>query len=266
LNREDPKLKLLAVLLVLWSTGETLAEEHADAAAQANNPLANMIAFNLQDYYVGKLTESDKAANQFWLRYAQPFSLGETGWLMRASLPINSFPTPPDGNTTTGVGDLNVFAALLIEAGNPAVSFGVGPQLTMPTATTSELGSGKWSGGIANVLFNASSPRFQYGYLLTWQASFAGNSDRNTVNTAAFQPFTFYQLGGGTYLRAAPIWVYNIESHGYSVPLGVGIGHVIKKEKVVFNLFLEPQFSVLDKIPGQPSWQIFFGFNMQFLK
>lgn len=116
------------------------------------------------------------------------------------------------------------------------------------------------------MLFDASSAKFQYGYLLTWQASFAGDSDRAEVNVAALQPFAFYQLGHGTYLRAAPIWVYNLENDDYSVPLGVGIGQVIKRSKVVYNVFLESQFSVADDSPNQPEWQIFLGFNMQFLK
>ncbi|MCP5458329.1 MAG: hypothetical protein H6971_01700 [Gammaproteobacteria bacterium] len=235
------------------------------AAAQANNPLANMTAFNIQDYYIGELTDSDKSANQFWLRFAKPLSIAKTNWIFRASLPINTFPTVPDGDKDTGLGDFNIFAAYLIDTGNPAVSFGIGPQITAPTASNDDLGSGKWSAGLANVLFNASSPKFQYGYLLTWQASFAGEDDRADVNTAAFQPFVFYQLGGGTYLRAAPIWVYNFENDDYSVPLGIGIGQVIKKDKTVYNVFIEPQFSVADEGPGQPDWQIFFGFNMQFL-
>jgi hypothetical protein len=33
-------------------------------AAQANNPLANMTAFNMQNYYIGDVSESDKDANQ----------------------------------------------------------------------------------------------------------------------------------------------------------------------------------------------------------
>ena len=240
--------------------------EEASASAQANNPLANMTAFNLQNYYIGELTESDDEANQFWARYAQPFSLGKTNWLMRASLPLNTYPTPPDGNHETGLGDLNVFASYLFETGNPAVSFGIGPQITVPTATKDELGSEKWSAGFANVLFNATSPKFQYGYLLTWQGSFAGADDRSDVNTGAFQPFAFYQLGKGLYLRSAPIWVYNFENDDYSMPLGLGIGQVIKREKTVFNVFIEPQISVLDSGPGFPEWQIFVGFNMQFLK
>ena len=256
----------LLILSIALLSKPVYAEQTTEvsSAAQANNPLANMTAFNIQNYYIGELTESDDDANQFWLRFAQPFALGKTNWLMRASLPVNSFPTPPDGGTETGLGDLNIFAAYLFDTGNPAVSFGIGPQLTMPTATKDQLGSEKWSAGFANVLFNAESSKFQYGYLLTWQASFAGDDDRSDVNVVALQPFAFYQLGKGFYLRSAPIWVYNFESDGYSIPLGLGIGKVIKRKKTVFNMFIEPQISVADRGPGFPEWQIFAGFNMQF--
>jgi hypothetical protein len=240
------------------------AQEEDNSAAQANNPLANMTAFNLQNYYMGDLSGTDETANQFWLRFAKPISIGDTSWLMRASLPINTFPTLPNGDKKTGLGDLNIFAAYLIDTGNPAVSFGFGPQITMPTATNDALGSDKWSAGFANVLFNASSAKFQYGYLLTWQASFAGDDDRSDVNMGAFQPFAFYQLGQGTYLRAAPIWQYNFENDDYNVPLGIGIGQVIKKDKTVYNIFIEPQFSVAHEGDGQALWQVFVGFNMQF--
>jgi len=249
--------------ILLWIMGVHSAS--ADDAAQANNPLANMTAFNVQNYYIGELTESDKDANQFWLRYAKPFSIGDSSWLLRASLPFNSFPTPPAGSTEHGLGDFNVFAAYLIDTGNPAISFGIGPQLTAPTATDDALGSEKWSAGFANVLFNASSNKFQYGYLVTWQHSFAGEDDRADVNVGALQPFAMYQLGGGTYLRSAPIWVYNFENDNYAVPLGLGIGQVFRKGKIVYNLFVEPQFSVADDGPGQPEWQIYFALNMQFL-
>lgn len=259
-----PTRSVLAAAALLLATSAVSAAPD-DSAAQANNPLANMTAFNIQDYYIGDLTESSKDANQGWLRFAKPFSVSDTKWLMRASLPINSFPTGSNGNTETGIGDFNVFAAYLLDTGNPAVSFGFGPQLTAPTASKDELGSEKWSAGFANVLFNAESAVFQYGYLLTWQHSFAGEGDRADVNTGAFQPFLFYQLGGGTYLRAAPIWAYNFENDDYSVPLGLGIGQVIKSDKTVYNVFVEPQYSVADEGAGQPQWQIFLGFNMQFL-
>jgi hypothetical protein len=78
----------------------------------------------------------------------------------------------------------------------------------------------------------------------------------------ALQPFAFYQLGGGTYLRATPIRVYNFENDDYSVPIRMGIGQVIRQGKAVYNVFLEPQFSVADDGPGQPEWQIYFRLNM----
>lgn len=261
------KMNLPALFLALGTAlGAVAVASEAELAAQANNPLANIKAFNLHNYYIGNLTEVDESANQFWVRYAQPFSVGESNWLMRASLTVNSYPTPPDGDKETGIGDFNIFAAYLFDTGNPAVSFGLGPLLAAPTASKDALGSEKWSLGFANVLFNAENERFQYGYLLTWQHSFAGNDDRATVNMAAFQPFAMLQLGGGLYLRSTGIWVYNLENDDYSIPLGIGVGKVFKQDKTVYNLFLEPQFSVADRGPGQPEWQVFVGLNMQFLQ
>jgi hypothetical protein len=256
----------LALLFAAWAfAASTHLEAGDNAAAQANNPLADMTAFNIQNYYIGRLTKSDRDANQFWLRYAQPFSLGGD-WLMRASLPLTTLPVAGDGGDATGIGDLNVFAAYLFDTGDPAVSFGFGPQITAPTAGDDRLGTEKWSAGFANVLFNARSERFQYGYLLTWQASFAGNEARDDVNLGALQPFLFYQLGNGLYLRSAPIWAYNFDNDAYSIPVGLGLGKVIARGKTVFNLFIEPQAAIASRGPGQPDWQIFAGFNMQFLQ
>lgn len=254
----------LTVLATFTLAVPATAQDQAGAAAQANNPLANMTAFSLQDYYIGELTGSEESANQFWMRFAKPLSISKTSWLLRASLPVNSYPVSLDGDKETGLGDLNVFAAYLIDVGDPAISFGIGPQITAPTASKDALGTDKWSAGLANVFFNAKSAKFQWGYLLTWQASFAGDDDRQDVNVAALQPFTFFQLGGGNYLRAAPVWVYNLENDDYGIPLGVGFGKVFKRGTTVFNAYVEPQFSVADEGAGQPSWQVLVGLNMQF--
>jgi hypothetical protein len=251
----------LCCITAAASAGETAG---ASDVAQANNPLANFTAFNLHDYYIGELTSPDKDANQFWVRFARPFSLGDTHWLMRASLPINTSPVPPTMNHETGIGDLNVFAAYLMDIGIPTISFGVGPQITAPTATKDALGSEKWSAGLVNTLFNFGSPTVQYGYLLSWQASFAGSSSRDEVNFGALQPFLFYQLGKGAYLRSTAVMSYNFENSAYSVPIGLGIGQVIPRGKVIFNAFIEPQVSIADKGAGWPKWQIFVGLNSQF--
>lgn len=234
-----------------------------DTAADANNPLARMQALNLQNYYVGNLTEVDRSANAFFLRYARPVSLGQTDWLMRATLPVTSNPTFPDGRET-GLGDFSVFATMLIDTGNPAVSFGLGPMLVAPTANDEALGQGKWQLGLANVLFNGTSKRVQWGYLLTWQTDVAGDDDRADVSLGVFQPFGMLQLGQGWYARSTGAWTYDFETDNYAIPLGMGIGRVIPTESIVYNAYVEPQYSVATHGPGQPEWQVLFGLNLQF--
>ncbi len=225
---------VLLVVALLCLTGAASAQEESagNDAAQANNPLASFTAFNLHNYYIGELTDPDEDANQFWMRFAKPFSIDQTDWILRASLPINTYPVPPELDHETGLGDFNAQTFYMIDMGSPGVSFGVGPQLTMPTATNDALGSEKWSAGLVNVLFNANSKVFQYGYLLAWQGSFAGADDRASVNLGSFQPFAFYQLGGGTYLRSSAVMSYNLQNDTYTVPVGLGIGKVISLQKV----------------------------------
>jgi hypothetical protein len=261
MNIRDRNLMMVMLFGALLNNSTTSADE----SAQANNPLANMTALNFQHYFIGDLTGlDDETANQFWVRFAKPFTVKDSSWLLRVSAPFNSFPTGPGGSTKTGLGDINAFAAYLIDTGNPAVSFGIGPLIGAPTASSDSLGSEKWTAGFANVLFNATSAKFQYGYLLTYQTDFAGDNDRADVSVGAFQPFAFYQLGNGLYLRSAPLWVYNFENDNYSVPLGLGIGKVVKSGKTVYNFFVEPQFSIADDGPGQPDWQVYMALNMQF--
>ena len=241
----------------------------ANAAAQANNPLANMKAFNMHNYYAGDLTGlNNSSMNQLWMRYAQPIKIGKGDWLIRASLPITSikYDVPLAGSVSeTGLGDFNIFAAYLFKMKNPALSFGVGPLSTMPTATKNSLGWEKWTLGFANVLFDGRKKEYQWGYLLTWQMDIAGDSNRDDVNMASFQPFFMYQLGKGNYLRTASNWIFNLEADTYTIPVGLGCGKVIKKGNTVYNIFVEPQYSVFDEGDGWPEWQIFMGLNLQFL-
>ncbi len=182
------------------------------------------------------------------------------GRINACSLPA-VIPVPLGPTTAVIVRDRG---GVLIDTGNPALSVGIGPQITAPTASKDALGSEQWSAGLVHTLFNASSPKIQYGYLLSWQASFTGADDRNDVNLGAFQPFVFYQLGGGTYLRSTAVMAYDFEHSSYSVPIGLGIGQVVPREKVVFNVFIEPQVSVADDGAGWPKWQVFVGLNTQF--
>lgn len=236
----------------------------SSAAAQANNPLANTKSLNLQDQFYGDLSGVNENANTLYLRAAVPFEAFGSTVISRATLPINTFPTGPGGDHETAIGDFNFFAAYLIDMGNPGISFGIGPQITAPTATDDALGSEKWSAGFANVMFNATSAKIQWGYLLTWQKSFAGDDDRADVNLGALQPFVFYQLGGGTYLRSSAVMTYDFENDAYTVPVSLGVGQVTRLSNGVLNMFFEPQVSLATDGDGQPDWGFFGGINFQF--
>ncbi len=229
-----------------------------EAIKQANNPLASIKTVNLHNYYAPTLYGTPEASmNTAWLRYAQPIG----NFIIRASLPIMTI--AKDGaSPQSGLYDLNAFVIYKFNTGNEGIDLGVGPALTFPTGTN-ELGSGKWQVGLSAIAFFKNSPVFQFGSLLTWQISYAGNQDKADVNMLTPQLFAMWQLGGGTYLRSTGVWTFDLNSGSYNIPIGLGIGKVIKMGRTVFNIFIEPQYSVFAYGAGQPQFQVFAGFNTQ---
>lgn len=250
----------LGALLVLGGAQAAGAQD----ALQANNPIASATSLNIQNEFVGNLSTIDESANILNLRAVQPFRLFGGDWVARATLPIVTLPTAPDFDHETGLGDFNVFALKLIDIGRPTVTFGIGPNLTAPSASRRDLGVGTWNLGVANVLFNFSNPRFQWGYLAVWEASVAKAYDGAADQSRAFfQPFGIFQRGDGWYLRSSGVWNYDFENDSYAIPIGLGLGRVIPTPGALVNAFFEPQYSVATHGPGQREWGAFFGVNFQ---
>ncbi len=230
-----------------------------EALKNANNPLASIKTVNLHNYFSPYLYQApDATTNTLWFRYAQP--LGR--FILRASLPIMTV-SSPDASTKSGLYDMNVFLIYKFKLKSEGLEVGLGPALTFPTGTNG-LGSGKWQAGVAAIAFWKSNPVVQVGTLLTWQMSYAGDSDKPKTNMFTPQIFGMWQLGGGTYLRSTGAWMFDFVGGTYNVPVGLGIGKVIKTGKTVFNIFMEPQYSVFSYGIGQPKLQVFIGFNTQF--
>ncbi|MFZ4284992.1 hypothetical protein [Variovorax sp. HJSM1_2] len=102
------------------------------------------------------------------------------------------------------------------------------------------------------------------GGLITWQKSFAGDSDRPSQNTAQAQPFVIYNLPAGWYLRSSGTTSFNLRNGDYAIPLGLGAGKIWKSGGTTYNLFAEPQWTVAHEGLGQPKFQVFMGLNLQF--
>ncbi|MFV0531119.1 MAG: hypothetical protein ACK5MD_06735 [Flavobacteriales bacterium] len=220
----------LTYAVFLLSTAFPVGQDKA--VMDANNPLADMTAINLHNYYFPSFTNAPEGmkANQTWLRMAKPFANGKL--LARFSLPLvtNSVGTNPNGSfeTKSGLGDASLFVTYNFMTG--PISVGAGPMIGFPTGGKT-LGTQKWTGGLVAVFFNSKNPKFQYGSLLTWQESFAGSSLKEDVSNFAFQPIALLQIGQGFYLRSVPIWVFNLKNGDYNIPVGLGCRKSCKNRK-----------------------------------
>lgn len=251
-------LLLTSIFTSVLSLSAFAQNADVQAAKDANNPLASTKSISVHNIYSPSICGTDGTMNTAWLRYAQPF--GRV--LMRASLPINSV-NMMDVNRS-GFGDFNIFATYLLSKPSSHKQFGIGPLLSVPTAEHDELGTGKWHIGAAFIGYFDASPVFQFGFLTTWQHSFAGEKCRNKVHNFSFQPFLMWQMGNGVYLRSTAITLLDFENGNYLLPFGLGLGKVIKIGNTICNLFAEPQFTAWNKGSGLPKTQIFFGINTQF--
>lgn len=262
--RESSKTSRVAMALgaAVALSGNAQAQS-ADDANKSNNPLNLAASLNFQNYYTPTLFGSNAHTNDFLIRPTIPFAPGEligVPQIFRVTAPVSTRPQA-DGSYKTGLGDINVFDIFLLSQGT--LDVGIGPMLTLPTATHTETGSGKWSAGLAGTVVSASKEGL-LGALVEWQHSFAGQSRRDTVNTATFQPFLIRNLPQGWYLRSTATWTFDLQKNDYVIPVGLGAGKAWRVGKNIFNVFAEPQWTVAHKGDGQPQFTVFAGLNITF--
>jgi hypothetical protein len=176
-----PPIALFVVCLAALSVPTIASAQetpNADEVAKANNPLAPITAINFQNYYLPTLyLLPEQHANTLQLRGI----FATTKMIVRATLPVSTAPTSIL-ESVSGLGDLNVFDAFLLTEEGAKNQFGVGPLLVAPTATDNALGDGKWQTGAAAVVVTQPHPTVMIGGLVTYQHSFAGDSDRPTAS------------------------------------------------------------------------------------
>lgn len=255
---------LLGLLTVPLAHAQGTPQGGVSAAelAKANNPLADANAINFQNYFMPSLQGVPGASvNLFLLR---PVMVAGRQ-ILRATVP---FQTSPTGllSYDSGIGDINVFDAILVTPPDASTMIGIGPLLVFPTASSDSLGAGKWQAGAAAVVVKPLAGGSMLAGLVTWQTDFAGDKERPDTSFLTAQPVAILQIGSGYYMRSTGLLTFDLENERYLVPFGVGVGKVFKVGRTVANAFLEPQFSVYSKGLAQPQWQLFAGINLQWFK
>jgi len=166
--------------------------------------------------------------------------------ITRTIMPVINQPSPAPGvSSAFGLGDINP-TAFFSPAKSGKLIWGVGPTVTLPTATDSMLGMGKWSGGPAVVALTMQG-KWVIGGLANHQWSFAGWGDED-VNLSLVQPFINYNLPNGWYLTTAPVVTANWEADSdnvWTVPVGGGIGKIARIGKLPVNLQLSAYSNVV---------------------
>lgn len=244
---------LAALSLVV--PGAVAAEDSGGLQNDANNPLTPKMAVMAHNYVQPILSgQPDSGTNQLFMRGVLPHDALGIEQLMRASLPVISNAWSPD-RASNGIGDLTVFDMAIYRFDRNKV--GIGPLFVAPTASTPALGSGKWQGGVQTVI----SLPHKWGLtsaLTSYQQSFDGS-----LQTLTVQPLIFYNLDNGYYLRSTGISTFDL-GRSSVVPVGLGLGRVFPRpDGKVVNLFIEPQYSVIQTGIGVPSFQVFAGMVLQ---
>jgi hypothetical protein len=162
-----------------------------------------------------------------------------------------------------GLGDINP-TVFLSPAKSGKLIWGVGPTMTLPTASEAALGTGQWSAGPAAVVLTMRG-HWVLGTLANQQWSFAGWGDAG-VSALLIQPFVNYNLPDGWYLTTAPILTanWNADSDNrWTVPLGGGVGKIQRFGKLPLNLQLSAFYNVVTPDDFGADWQL--RFQVQFL-
>ncbi|GAB4343859.1 MAG: hypothetical protein Kow0099_22690 [Candidatus Abyssubacteria bacterium] len=268
----------LLVGIVMGSATAAMAEEdESELAKAAQNPVADLISVPFQNNFnfdVGPLDKTEYILN---IQPVIPISLNED-WnvITRTIIPVVSEPAflhddvpglpsyIPDDDRTTGLSDIQ-FTAFLSPAKSGKLIWGIGPVFQFPTATDEILGAEKWCAGPSAVALTIRGP-WVIGGLINNIWSFAGDDDREDVNKFLAQPFVNYNLPKGWYLTSSPVitanWKADDSDDRWTVPVGGGIGKIVKIGKLPVNLQLQSFYNV-EKPDLGADWSI--RFQVQFL-
>jgi hypothetical protein len=214
------------------ATAESEAARTAALAKAAQNPVADMISFPMQNntnFGIGPYGRDQDVLN---FQPVIPLHLTKKWNLItRTILPVVWQPdaSQPTGQGWYGLGDLNP-SLFFSHAKSGKLIWGVGPALVFPTATAPQLGQGKVSAG-PGVVALTTPGHWVIGALANNVWSFAGTGSRPPVNQFLLQYFVNYNMKKGWYVTTAPIITADWRASSgnqLTLPFGGGFGRIMK--------------------------------------
>jgi hypothetical protein len=243
------------------------AEQSADLAKKLSNPVAALISVPMKlDWNTG-IGPANADQEVYVVQPVIPITLNED-WniISRTILPyINQESPIAGGSSISGLGD--TLQSLFFSPKSPSASgwiWGVGPALSIPTATKDEIGSGKWSLGPTVVLLKQEHG-WTYGVLANQIWSIAGQSDRESVSSMFVQPFLTYTTHTFTTFGLNTESTYDWKTSQWTVPVNLTVSQLVRIGKQPVS-FLFGVRSYVDSPTGGPDWGLRFQVTLLFPK
>ena len=139
-------------------------------------------------------------------------------------MPVVSAPGP-DMTRYSGIGDIQEQLYLTPSKGS-TVTWGFGPVVSMPTATTAAMQTGSWAAGPTFVALAMPGP-WVMGAVVNNVWTFSDSGSDTQVNQFLLQPFVNFNFGKGWALSTVPVITANWDAESgqkWTVPVGAGIG------------------------------------------
>jgi hypothetical protein len=244
------------------SAGSSSNSSDSGSSNSANDPTEPRLTLEYWNYYAPSLNQLNGDAENGILRALIPFTVGGIQQEMHVIPSLVTAPAATSG-PRTGLGDTQIYNFTLTkqDIGLPEkVTFGIGPLIAVPTATSTNFGPDSLQGGVAGAVIAPQSWGL-LGVLATYQHTLWGPSSSVT----SVQPNVFYNLDHGFYLRSSAVMTYDTFGHTTVIPIGFGAGKVVQLDGgYTLNAYVEAQPSLYRAGVGAPVFQIFTGIKIQF--
>jgi hypothetical protein len=247
------------------------ATDEKDAAAELakklSNPVASLISVPIQNNFdFGGGPAGDGFQYKVNVQPVIPLSLNENWNLIsRTVLPIVYQEKIVGTSSQSGLSD--TVQSLFFSPKAPTSGgwiWGAGPVFLLPTATDELLGAEKWGAGPTAVLLKQQKG-WTYGVLANHIWSFAGESDRASVNATFLQPFVSFTTKKATTFTLNTESTYDWSHSQWTVPLNLMVSQLVKIGSQPVQFSLGGRYYA-EGPSGGPDWGLRFAVTLLFPK
>jgi hypothetical protein len=261
-------MSVICMSAVWAEQGTPAPDADAELAKKLQNPIAALISVPVKLDWDTGIGPADADRFTYVVQPVIPFSLNqEWNLISRTIVPVYIDAQSPvaGGSDTSGMGD--VLQSFFFSPKAPTAGgwiWGVGPVLSLPTASKDALGSEKYGAGPTVVVLRQDSG-WTYGMLANHMWSFAGNDSRADVSATFIQPFISYTTKTYTTFGLNTESTYDWEASQWTVPINASVSQLMKfgKQRVSFAFGYR---NYVDAPTGGPDWGLRFTVTFLFPK